>query len=497
VSSGNGDRDLFAGYRAPLADEAIDSSGRLTGEYAVLGPWLERLGTAGLAAVATALADERRGRGVVVSGWADGRQRVHPFPLDPLPRILAAAEWARVAAGVEQRHRALNAFLADAYRAAGRRRGDADRAPEIVRAGVLPEWAVAHSPGHDPDAVALAWAGQPRAALAAADLVRTAPGRWVVLEDALRVPSGLGYALANRDSARAALPELFGPGGPAPLDPWDAVPMLRAGLAAAAPPACSEEPRIAVLTAGEGDSAWFEHRLLAEALDVPLVRASQIWPRLDGGVDVLADGMRTPVDVLYRRFDDGALGAYLTPIGQPVDVLLTEAVRAGRLGLANVPGNGVADDAAAYAWVPAMISFYLGERPLLDSVRTWVLADPGHWAEVRDRLHELVVKPVAGYGGRGAVFGPECSAPELARLQAEVAAAPHRFVAQEPVEFSTAPTLVEGGLQPRHVDLRVFSVAGPSTRALPAPLTRAAPAPGSRVTGADRGGLGKDTWLLG
>jgi uncharacterized circularly permuted ATP-grasp superfamily protein len=213
-------------------------------------------------------------------------------------------------------------------------------------------------------------------------------------------------------------------------------------------------------------------------------------------VEVLAGGVRSPVDVLYRRFGDGALGAYPTPIGQPVGVVLTEAVRAGRLGLVNVPGNGVADDAAAYAWVPAMISFYLGEKPVLDSVRTWVLADPGQWAEVRDRLHQLVLTPVAGYGGGGAVFGPACSVAELARLQAEVAAAPHRFVAQEPVELSTAPTLVDGALQPRHVDLRVFSVAGPAPRVLPAPLTRVAPAPGSRVTSADRGGAAKDTWLL-
>jgi carboxylate-amine ligase len=317
------------------------------------------------------------------------------------------------------------------------------------------------------------------------------------VKDNLQVPSGLGYALANRDSARAAMPGLFSAGGPAPTDPWDAVPMLRAGLAAAAPPACSESPRIAVLSVGETDHAWFEHRLLADALGVPLVRASDVWPRLDGGVEVLADGMRFGIDVLYRRFDDGALGAYRTPIGQPVDVLLTESVRAGLLGLANVPGNAVADDAAAYAWVPAMISFYLGEEPLLDSVPTWVLADPGQWAQVRDRLHELVLKPVAGYGGRGAVFGPSCSAAELAQMQAEVAAAPHRFVAQELVDFSTVPTLVEGELQPRHVDLRVFSVAGPTPRALPAPLTRVAPAAGSLVTSADRGGAGKDTWLLG
>jgi carboxylate-amine ligase len=144
-----------------------------------------------------------------------------------------------------------------------------------------------------------------------------------------------------------------------------------------------------------------------------------------------------------------------------------------------------------------MISFYLGEDPLLDSVPTWVLADPGQWAQVRDRLHEVVLKPVAGYGGRGAVFGPFCSAAELAQLQAEVAAAPHRFVAQELVDFSTVPTLVEGGLQPRHVDLRVFSVAGPTPRVLPAPLTRVALGAGSLVTRADRGGASKDTWLLG
>ena len=492
MSSGSGNGDLFAGYPADPTDEAVDAAGRPVGGYADLLPRLVRLGAAGLSAAATALATERAGRGVTVAGWVDGRQQVHDVPMDPMPRILPFAEWAELAAGVEQRHRALNAFLADAYRAAGRRRGDADRAPDIVRAGVLPEWAVAHSPGHDPDAVAMAWPGQPRAAIAAADVVRTDMGGWRVLADHLQVPSGLGYALANRDSARAALPGLFPAGDPAPVDPWDAVPVLRAGLAAAAPPACGGPPRIAVLTAGEGDDAWFEHRVLAEALGVPLVRASQIWPRLDGGVEVLVGGERRAVDVLYRRFGDASLGAYLTPIGQAVDVLLTEAVRAGRLGLANVPGNGVADDAAACAWVPAMIAFYLGEKPLLGSVQTWVLADPDQWAQVRDRLHELVLEPVAGYGGRGTVVGPSCSAAELSRLQAEVSAAPHRFVARELVERSTVPTLVDGGLQPRPVDLRVFSVAAPEPRALTAPLTRVADGPGPPTAGAGT----KDTWLL-
>jgi carboxylate-amine ligase len=482
-------RPLFAGYPASPADEAVTPDGRPRDDYAVLASGLERVGIAGLTAAAATMGAEREARGVSVASWSDGRQTVRPFPLDPVPRIVPAREWSRVSAGVEQRHRALNAFLADAYRAAGRRRGDADRAPEVVRAGVLPEWAVASSPGRHPDAVGQAWPGQPRAAVAAVDVLRTSTGGWVAAADHLRVPAGLGYALANRDSARAALPELF---DPAPADPWDAVPVLRAGLAAAAPPACAGSARIAVLTAGESDNAWFEHRLLADALGAPLARAADLWPRLDGGVEVSVDGVRHPVDVLYRRFDDGMLAAFRTPTGQSLDVLLTEAVRSGRLGLANVPGNGLADDTATYAWVPAMIRFYLGEEPLIGSVPTWVLADEEQWGQVRDRLHELVVKPVAGYGGRGTVFGPSCTPAELAYLQAEVAAAPYRFVAQEPVEASTVPTLVDDVLLPRRVDLRVFSVAGPdgSAQALRAPLTRVA-------VGAGAGRGSKDTWLLG
>jgi uncharacterized circularly permuted ATP-grasp superfamily protein len=487
-------RDPLAGYPASPADEAVAPDGRLQRGYAVLGPALRQLGTTGLTAAATALAAERDARAVAVAAWADGRQTVRAFPQDPVPRIVPAAEWARVAAGVEQRHRALNAFLADAYRAAGRRRSDVDRAPQVVRAGVLPEWAVAHSPGRDPDAVGQAWPGQPRATVAGADVQRTASGDWVATADHLRVPAGLGYALAGRDALRAAVPELAAAARGA-RDPHDAAAALRAGLATAAPPKCTGAPRVAVLTAGESDNAWFEHRLLADALGVPLVRAADLWPRMDGGVEAAVDGERLPVDVLYRRFDDGLLAAFRTPIGQALDVLLTEAVRAGRLGLANVPGNELADDVATYAWVPELIRFYLGEEPLLASVPTWVLADEDQWAQVRDRLHELVVTPVAGYGGRGAVVGPSCSAEELAFLQAEVSSAPYRFVAQEPVEPTTVPTLVDGALRPRYVDLRVLSVAsrdGGAT-ALAAPLTRVVD---RRQPASWWSGGSKDTWIV-
>ena len=481
---------LFAGYPVSTADEAVGPDGRPRDDYAELTTALERLGRQGLSAAAAAMAAERDARGVTVASWSDGRQTVRPLPLDPVPRLIPAGDWARVAAGVEQRHRALNAFLADAYRAAGRRRGDADRHPELVRAGVLPEWAVAHSPARHPDAVGQAWPGQPRATVAAVDVLRTPAGEWVAAADHLRVPAGLGYALANRDSSRTALAELV---RLAPTDPWNAVTVLRAGLGTAAPPGTGA-PRIAVLSAGESDNAWFEHRLLADALGVPLARAADLWPRMDGGVEVSVDGVRHPVDVLYRRFDDGMLGAFRTPTGQSLDLLLTDAVRAGRLGLANVPGNELADDCATYAWVPAMIRFYLGEEPLLGSVPTWVLADGEQWAQVRDRLHELVVTPVAGYGGRGSISGASCSPAELAALEAEIAAAPYRYVVREPVESTTAPTLVDGELLPRPVDLRVFSVAGPggTARALRAPLTHVS----LRRTASGAASVTKDTWLL-
>ncbi|SDO42117.1 Uncharacterized conserved protein, circularly permuted ATPgrasp superfamily [Klenkia soli] len=490
-----GTTGLFEHYRSTTVDEAVDDEGALRPGYGPVVPALEELGGVGLAAAVGEMGRERRARGVVFGTFVDGELVEQPFPLDPLPRLVPAGEWAHLARGVEQRTRALNAFLADAYRPAGRRRGDGrDARPEAVQAGVLPEWLVTRSPGYRPGAVSLAGPGQARVTVAGLDLLRAADG-WVVLEDNLRVPSGLGYAIVNRDSARAALPALFD-GVPGLAEPHEAVVVLRAALADAAPPACTGTPQLALLTDGPVNTAWFEHRLLAEAMGIPVATPDTLWARADGGVEVAVDGERVPVDVLYRRFDEDDLAAHLNPVGTPLDVLLGEAVRAGRLALANVPGNGVADDKATYCHVPAMIRFYLGEEPVLDTVPTWVLADAGDYAAVRDRLGELVVKPVDGYGGQGVVFGPTCSAAELAELQAEVAATPHRFVAQEPVDFSTVPTLVDGVVQPRRADLRVFAVAGSATRVVPAPLTRVALEEGSLLVNSSRGGGSKDTWLL-
>jgi uncharacterized circularly permuted ATP-grasp superfamily protein len=487
---------VFARYPGSARDEAVEPDGAVRPAYGPVAQVLDGLGAVGITAVVGAVAQERRIRGVAFGTFVDGRLQERPFPLCPVPRVLSAADWAHLSRGVEQRTRALNAFLADVYRPGGRRRTDDDQQAEVVRAGVVPEWIVSASPGLRPAAVGLAAEGQQRITVSGLDLLH-GPGGWVVLEDNLRVPSGIGYALTNRDSGRAALPRLYRDAeGAGLVDPAESVALLRAALADAAPARCSGVPQLGLLTDGPHNSAWFEHRLLAEAMGVPIATPERLWATPSGGVAVQVDGERVPVDVLYRRFDEAELAGHLTPSGVPVDVLLGEAVRAGKLAIANVPGNGVADDKATYKYVREMIRFYLGEQPVLDAVPTWLLADEADLAAVRDRLHELVVKPVDGYGGQGVVFGSLCTAAELAELQAQVLATPHRFVAQEPVDFSTVPTVVDGMIVPRRADLRVFAVAGTTTQALPAPLSRVALTEGSLLVNSSQGGGSKDTWVL-
>jgi uncharacterized circularly permuted ATP-grasp superfamily protein len=487
---------VFARYPGSAGDEAVGPDGSVRAVYEPVAEVLDDLGGVGITAVVGAVAQERRMRGVVFGSYVDGRLEERAFPLCPVPRVLSAADWDHLSRGVEQRTRALNAFLADVYRPAGRRRTDSDQHPEVVRAGVVPEWIVTASPGHRPAAVGLAAAGQQRITVSGLDLLH-GPRGWVVLEDNLRVPSGIGYALTNRDSGRAALPQLYAEAEAAGLvDPGEAVALLRAALADAAPAGCTGVPQLGLLTDGPHNSAWFEHQLLAAALGIPIVTPDALWPTPTGGIAVQVNGERIPIDVLYRRFDEADLAGHLTPSGTPVDVLLGEAVRAGKVAMANVPGNGVADDKATYRYVPEMIRFYLAEEPVLETVPTWLLAAEADLAEVRDRLHELVVKPVDGYGGQGVVFGPLCSTAELAELHAQVLAAPHRFVAQEPVDFSTVPTVIDGMVVPRRADLRVFAVAGTTTQTLPAPLTRVALTEGSLLVNSSQGGGSKDTWIL-
>ncbi len=486
------DLPLLAGYPATAADEVVDRHGRLRDAAASLRPVLER---ADLPALADAAAAAFRARGGEIGVRRDGRPETAAVPLDPVSRLLDRRDWDALVAGVAQRHRALDAFLSDVYRAGGRRRGDPDRAPEIVRAGVLPEWAVGGSPGRDPAAVGRAWPGQRRIALLGCDLVRCGDGAWLVRADHARVPGGLGLAVAARRAVQDGAPALL-PREGVP-DPTGALRVLRAALEAAAPPRCSGPPSLAVLVPGDGHGPAGEEAVLAEAIGVRPVTVADLWPRADGGVAATLDGRRLPVDVLHLRLDEAELAVACVPTGQTAGALLGEAVRTGRLGLANVPGNALAEDLGLFTGVPAMVRFYLGEEPRLEQVATWVLADAEQWTAVRERLHELVVVPVPGYGGGRTVVGPLCSAAELAELQAEVAAAPHRFVARAYVVPSTAPTLVGERLLPRPVGLRIFSVAASrDVQVLEAPLTSVALAEGAADADLGRGAAVKDTWLL-
>jgi glutamate---cysteine ligase / carboxylate-amine ligase len=314
-----------------------------------------------------------------------------------------------------------------------------------------------------------------------------------VLEDNVRIPSGVAYAIQNRRILQRVFPELAG--SASLLDPDEAPALLRRTLEESAYPRVGgDRPSVVLLTDGPSDSAFFEHRMLAGEMGVPLVVPADLL--VDDGVVWRVDGShRRGVDVVYLRIEDqlarrrGANGRVLGP-------QLISAARASTVALANAPGNGVADDKAIYAYVPQLIEYYLRERPLLEQVPTYHCADPESLAQVLARLDQLVVKPVDGYGGLGVVIGPRASDEELADARSLIEQQPSRWIAQELVAISTHPTFAGGRLQPRHVDLRVFVYHGAAPVVVPAALTRVAPA-GSLVVNSSRGGGAKDTWLLG
>jgi uncharacterized circularly permuted ATP-grasp superfamily protein len=395
----------------------------------------------------------RRAVGGVTFG-AKGDERFH---LDPVPRLIAAAEWDPLAAGLAQRVRALEAWCGDVYRARA-----------IVRDGVVPARVIETIDTLEPRLQGVEmplWVG-----VAGLDVVREPGGRFLVLEDNLRTPSGMAYALAARDVSL----RLLEPGEP-PRALDDLTGLFWSALEGAT--GRPGRPRAAVLTDGPGNAAFWEHRRIAELLDVPLVEPHEL--------DVDA------VDVLYRRTDGDRLA---DPVGQ----LLVEPWLAGRVALVNGFGIGVGDDKLAHAYVEDMVRYYLGEEPLARSVRTYDLGRPEVLEEALDRLDELVVKPRAGYGGEGVVICPHAERADVERARAEIAASPEDFIAQELVPLSCHPTVIDGALEPRHVDLRPFVFLGPDGAAgvLPGGLTRVAFDAGALVVNSSQNGGAKDTWVV-
>jgi carboxylate-amine ligase len=440
---------------------------------------LSRLGPGGLRRREDARDEEQRARGVTFSVAGEVSTRL--FPFDLIPRIVAADEWRQLRAGLVQRVRALNAFLADVY---------AER--RVVADGVIPDWVVSGSPELRPSG-ALAGRSAPRATVAGVDVVRDGKGRWFVLEDNLRVPSGIGYAIQNRRLGAEVMPEL-----PAPPDllSVDGVPaMLRRALRYAAPVGRPDSPEIVLLSQGPEDAAWFEHRLLAEEMGIALVRSTELLIE-DSVVYLHRHGSRRRVDVIYLRMSEDSLVHSPGADGMPLGPTLLAAVHAGTVTLANALGNGVGDDKAVYAYVRPFIEYYLGEQPLLADVPTYLCGIPGHREEVLARLDQLVLKPVDGYGGDRIVIGPSADDEELAAVRRQILTAPHRWVAQQVVDLSTHPVFDGAQLAPRHVDLRAFVFVGREVEVAPVGLTRVAPAD-SMIVNSSRGGGAKDTWLLG
>ncbi len=450
-------------------DEAFAGRDEPREHYA---PVLEAFAAEDPAARRSAVLDEVQARGAVFGG-AGG---VTPFLLDPVPRLLTAAEWALLERGITQRVKALNAFLADVY---------GPRA--IIADGLVPERVVEEADHFEP-----ALAGvEPRhgawTTVAGLDLVRGADGGFAVLEDNLRTPSGLAYALVAREAVAPGLPgeprDIAGP----------AAALLGEALRAAAPEGV-DEPLVVLFTDGEANSAHWEHVTLGRLLDIPLVTLADLEHRAGALHARLPDGPRR-VDVVYRRTDEDRLTAErgaLTAVGEA----LLEPWRAGRVGVANAFGTGVADDKLAHAYVEAAIRFYLGEEPVLPSVPTYDLSEPTALQAALERLDELVLKPRSGYGGEGVLIGPLAGDDELRRARESVLAAPASFIAQETVALSRHPTVVGDALEPRHVDLRPLAFSGARAAVLPGGLTRVAFGAGAMVVNSSQNGGGKDTWVM-
>ncbi len=414
---------------------------------------------------------------------SDGSRRDRAWPLDLVPRVITTAEWTHIKRGLAQRIRALNAFVDDVY-----------HAHEIVRAGIVPWSLIVSRPSFARPVHGVRPPGGVYCHVCGCDLVRDGDGRWRVLEDNVRTPSGIAYVLENRVAMTRLMPELFAEHRVRAVDHYPA--LLLDALRAVAP-AAEGHPNVVLWTPGPLNSAYFEHAFLARQMGVELVEASDLVVRDAVCYMRTTDGLRR-VHTIYRRLDDD----FIDPLEFRPDSMLgvpglVRAYRAGTVAIANAVGTGVADDKAIYCYVPEMIRFYLGEEPILENVPTYLLSDDASRREVLDRLGELVVKPTSESGGKGVFIGPQASAAELTRQAELIEAQPERYIAQELVRLSTAPTEVGGGrLAPRHVDLRPFAVFGEEIRIVPGGLTRVAMREGSMIVNSSQGGGSKDTWVL-
>ncbi|GAA4340561.1 circularly permuted type 2 ATP-grasp protein [Pigmentiphaga soli] len=417
-----------------------------------------------------------------VDGDAGGTERLIPFDL--IPRIIPGEEWSLLQAGLAQRVRALNMFVHDVY-----------HERHIVRAGIIPAEQVYTNVQYRPEMQGVAVPRDIYAHIAGVDIVRAGTdgdAHFYVLEDNLRVPSGVSYMLENRKMMMRLFPELFVQNKVAPVAHY---PDLLLETLRSVGPAGVDDPTVVVLTPGIYNSAYFEHAFLAQQMGVELVQGKDLFVN-DNSVFMRTTRGPQRVDVIYRRIDDDFLDplAFRSESVLGVPGLLT-VYRAGRVTLANAIGAGVADDKSIYPFVPDMISFYLSEEPILNNVPTWQCRKPADLSYVLAHLPELVVKEVHGAGGYGMLVGPTASRAEIEAFRLRLMARPQGYIAQPTLALSTCPTYVDAGVAPRHIDLRPFVLSGKNVSMVAGGLTRVALREGSLVVNSSQGGGTKDTWI--
>ncbi len=417
-----------------------------------------------------------------VYGQEDADERLIPF--DIVPRVITAPEWRKLSQGIEQRVRAINAFLYDIY-----------HRQEILRAGRVPKELIANNIAFLPQMIGVSPPGGIYTHIIGTDIVRTGDNEFYVLEDNARTPSGVSYMLENRETMIQMFPELFS--RIAVQEVGNYPQKLRRSLAACAPPQCTGKPVVAVLTPGIHNSAYFEHSFLADHMGAELVEGHDLRVQ-DGRIAMRTTRGYQPIDVLYRRIDDD----YLDPMNFKPESLLgvpgiLDVYRSGGITIANAPGTGIADDKALYSYMPEIVEFYTGEKPLLNNVPTWRCSEADQLQYVLEHLAELVVKEVHGSGGYGMLVGPAASKAEVEAFRAKLKDDPGNYIAQPTLALSTVPIFTEKGLAPRHVDLRPFVLVSPNSIDItPGGLTRVAMTEGSLVVNSSQGGGTKDTWVL-
>ncbi|MBJ3777525.1 circularly permuted type 2 ATP-grasp protein [Acuticoccus mangrovi] len=465
-------------------DEMNGEDGVLRDAYRSVKPWLDTNSLDQLKQRSREAEMLFRRVGITFAVYGDNSAEERIIPFDIVPRVLTAAEWKSMSAGLEQRVRALNLFLADIYGAG-----------EILRAGIVPEALVYQNTYFRPEMVGIKVPHGIYTPVCGIDIVRVDADTFYVLEDNLRTPSGVSYMLENREVTMRLLPDLTSEHAIQPVEQYPNE--LLATLQSIAPATASREPTVVILTPGSFNSAFYEHSFLADRLGVELVEGRDLFVR-DNRVYMRTTEGPKQVDVIYRRLDDD----FLDPLAfRPDSVLgvpgLIAACRSGTVTVANAMGTGVADDKAVYTYVPDIIRFYLGEEPILNNVPTWRCREPEALAYVLDNLPDLVVKMVSGSGGYGMLVGPAATKEQIEDFRAKLKSEPDEFIAQPTLALSTCPTFTESGIAPRHVDLRPFVLYGSrGIRTVPGGLTRVALKEGSLVVNSSQGGGTKDTWVL-